>query len=102
MVFLPNQPRPARRAKSRSKSGGVATGLAMTLHVVHLAGEALRQPLAEAAEPIRLCSPRDAHQVETQAEAMLFQAVFEGSHRRSELLLDGNLVISIPRSSCEL
>src|SRR5438876_748251 len=77
IVFLPIQPSPARRAKSRSKSGAVAA------EVVHLAGEAAIEPVGEVRKSVGVRGGSDAGEGEPARAGLGFQTRFERLHTAS-------------------
>jgi hypothetical protein len=52
----------------------------MTVHVIHRAGEAVVEPVAQTIEPVGAGRRGNAGQLEAQRAGLLFQAIFQGSH----------------------
>jgi hypothetical protein len=58
----------------------MAARLLMTVHVIHRAGEAVVEPVAQTIEPVGVGRRGNAGQLEAQRAGLLFQAIFQGSH----------------------
>jgi hypothetical protein len=58
----------------------MTASLGVALHVTHIAGKPLVQPIAQAIEAVRRRSGSDARQLKAKDMALLFETIFQGMH----------------------